>query len=357
MSETEVAEDGGNLSPPDKKTRDECVLILAPSGSDAYLACAALKEAGLEAEACRRMEDLCQQITDGAGAVLIAREALTPQALDALGAALGAQPPWSDLPLLILTGSASHGAETDLFLMQSLDRLGNAAFLERPLRVATLVRAVKVALRSRHRQYEIREHLRERAAAEAERTMLLEKQRALLRDVLFSVTEGKLRLCDRESELPLPLTPVGEPIVLEARTLRMLRRRVCQTALSLGFSDERAQDFVTSVGESSMNAVVHADGGMAWVSADPSAGVVQVRIEDRGQGINIEHLPRATLERGYSSAGTMGHGFYIILKTVSRLYLLTGPGGTTLVLEQEPAEPPPPWFASLSDQGGRVSNR
>ncbi len=46
--------------------------------------------------------------------------------------------------------------------------LGNVTLLERPLRVTTLVSAVRTAVRARQRQYQIRAHLDERErAAEA----------------------------------------------------------------------------------------------------------------------------------------------------------------------------------------------
>ena len=94
-----------------------------------------------------------------------------------------------------------------------------------------------------------------------------------------------------------------------------------------------------------MNAVVHAGGGGAVVGADHERGLVQVRIEDRGKGIAIDQLHRATLERGYTTAGTMGHGFWMMLKTADRLWLFTTPNGTTVVLEQERAarEEEPLW--------------
>jgi PAS domain S-box-containing protein len=96
--------------------------------------------------------------------LLLTEEALElPQASDFLGV-LKAQPPWSELPLLVLTsGSESR-------LARLLDLLAEAArsvtLLERPMGAATLLRSVEVALRSRRRQYEVRALLveRERAA-------------------------------------------------------------------------------------------------------------------------------------------------------------------------------------------------
>ncbi len=62
---------------------------------------------------------------------------------------------------------------------------------------------------------------------------------------------------------------------------------------------------------------------------------------DQGRGINVENLPRATLEKGYTTAGTLGHGMKMMLQTADRLWLLTGSTGTTLVLEQDRLLRPP----------------
>ena len=109
------------------------------------------------------------------------------------------------------------------------------------------------------------------------------------------------------------------------------------------FPDTRWQDMVTAVGEASMNAVVHAGGGMGRVCASRS-GTVQVWVQDQGLGIAVEHLPRATLEKGYTTAGTLGHGMKMMLQTADRLWLLTGPAGTTIVLEQDRVAPLPDWL-------------
>ena len=73
---------------------------------------------------------------------------------------------------------------------------------------------------------------------------------------------------------------------------------------------------------------------LGWLSLS-KCRIVQVRIEDHGAGIPLGDLPKAALRRGYSTAGTMGHGFSMILMTASRIFLLTGPAGTTIVLEQD----------------------
>ncbi len=170
------------------------------------------------------------------------------------------------------------------------------------------------------------------------------QQRTFLRDVLASVTEGKLRLCDSPEDLPPRLAPATEPIELTAGTLRGLRQRTLEAAREQNFDKDRGYDLITAVSEAGMNAIRHAGGGAAQVGAYPS-GAVQVWIEDEGTGIDMSRLPQATLERGFSSAGTLGHGFWLMLNTIDRLYLLTGPRGTTVVIEQERIAPEPAWFA------------
>ncbi len=174
---------------------------------------------------------------------------------------------------------------------------------------------------------------RERAAAQ---------QRAFLREVLASVTEGHLILCHAPSDLPAPLVPLGAPIPLSRESgLRELRHLALEAAS--GMAEEGRHDLVTAASEAGMNAIVHGGGGSGLVSMGTN-GAVQVRVEDQGTGIAMENLPKATLSRGFSTKATLGHGLKMMLETIDRLYLLTGPTGTTVVLEQERDRPLPAWL-------------
>ena len=169
-------------------------------------------------------------------------------------------------------------------------------------------------------------------------------QRGFLREALASVTEGKLRLCDSPADLPPHgASFYGNPIFLTAETgLSDLRCQALEAAALCNFAPERAQDLVTAVNEAGMNAIVHGGGGFARVSFSPE-GTVQVRVTDEGKGITMENLPRATLSRGFTTAGTLGHGLKMILQTADRLWMLTGPTGTTVALEQDRGAPEPLW--------------
>ncbi len=132
---------------------DYRVLILAPIGRDAVMGSDVLARAGMEAEICADAAGLCGHATDQAGAILLAEEALTPFVRGALAAVVDLQPGWSDLPVLLLT---APGADSEV-VNAALEELGNVTLLERPVRVATLVSAVRGALRARERQYELRD--------------------------------------------------------------------------------------------------------------------------------------------------------------------------------------------------------
>jgi signal transduction histidine kinase/CheY-like chemotaxis protein len=113
------------------------------------------------------MDALCEAITAGAGAVLLTEEALTQAATQLLLKACERQPPWSDLPLVILTTSG-HASGTNFHMLQTLGEYGNVTVLERPVRGITLAAAIRTALRARRRQYETRDYLVIRERVEAE---------------------------------------------------------------------------------------------------------------------------------------------------------------------------------------------
>ncbi len=62
---------------------------------------------------------------------------------------------------------------------------------------------------------------------------------------------------------------------------------------------------ITGAGEIAMNAVVHGSGGEARLCSLPGQRL-QMWIEDQGSGMARGTLHRATLEKGYTTADTMG---------------------------------------------------
>src|SRR6266850_8580160 len=138
-----------------RRRKGECVFIIAPVGQDAETMAALLDAEGFETQVCRRLDEYSGRITDDAGVLLLTEEALESAQGSLLLDLLKAQPPWSELPLIILTsGGESRRAG---LLNLAAAAAGSVTLLERPISTLTLTRSVQVALRSRRRQYQVRD--------------------------------------------------------------------------------------------------------------------------------------------------------------------------------------------------------
>jgi len=134
---------------------EERVLVIAPSGRDANAMADFINSQGFHAQICAGPAEGARLIAEGAGVLVLTDEALKLAGISDLLDILKVQPPWSELPIIILT----NGGESRVAML--LDTLASAAgsltLLERPMNSTTLSRSVQVALRSRRRQYEVRD--------------------------------------------------------------------------------------------------------------------------------------------------------------------------------------------------------
>lgn len=145
---------------------EERIIIVAPVGNDAPAIAALLDHEGLATKICNGVEQGACEIRRGAGALLLTEEALESEAVSHLFQVLQDQPRWSELPLIILT----TGGEPRLVKLLDLVTVaaGAVSLLERPVSGRTLVRSVEVALRSRQRQYQVRDLIDQLATARGE---------------------------------------------------------------------------------------------------------------------------------------------------------------------------------------------
>jgi signal transduction histidine kinase len=155
----------------------ERALVLAPHGRDAEVACAMLREAGIESRTVASLGELLDALEAGAGLAVLTEEPLATADLHPLAAWIGTQPEWSDFPFILLTGRGG-GLERNPGAGRLLQVLGNVTFLERPFHPTTFVSLAEAALRGRRRQYEARQRLQ--ALHESE-LQLKASQEALLR--------------------------------------------------------------------------------------------------------------------------------------------------------------------------------
>ena len=141
--------------------KNERVIIIAPVGQDAAAMATLLNTQGFETQICNGSAEYSRQMMDSAGALLLTEEALESAQGSLLLDLLKAQPPWSELPLIILTsgGESRRAGLLDLAAAAA----GSVTLLERPVSTLTLMRSVQVALRSRRRQYQVRDLVNELA--------------------------------------------------------------------------------------------------------------------------------------------------------------------------------------------------
>ena len=144
---------------------DNGVLILAPRGRDAAVAADLLRRNGIECAACDDLSAFAASLRHGAGAALVAEEALVGDGLDEALAWLADQPAWSDFPFVVLANGQTRVRSARANGI--LDGLGNAVLLERPLHAEAMLRAVRSALAARGRQYEARARIEALHASEA----------------------------------------------------------------------------------------------------------------------------------------------------------------------------------------------
>jgi PAS domain S-box-containing protein len=165
-------------------------LILAPSGRDARLAERALARSRLSSQVCADLHQLRREINSGAGAVLIAAEALPRDETADPEVWIGPEPLWSSLPLVVLTGRTTT---TPFAALRRLERRPKVIFLERPVPKRTLISTLLGAVEARRRQYLVRDLLAERARLHRQ----VEEQLNQLQTLYDSAPIG-LALFDRE---------------------------------------------------------------------------------------------------------------------------------------------------------------
>ena len=119
---------------------------------------AVLKGSDFHSSLCRTANEVCGQIADAA-ALVLTEEALEHPEIASIWEVFKRQPSWSELPLIVLARPA-EGRQNGL-LDSLANTVGTYTLLERPLDPTTLTRSVEAAVRSRRRQYQLRELLKE----------------------------------------------------------------------------------------------------------------------------------------------------------------------------------------------------
>jgi len=342
----------------------ERVLIVAPAGRDAAAIAGVLEEKGYSACVCPGAPEAASQAALGAGALVLTEEALDREHIPSLLRQLDAQPAWSELPVIILTSGGESRSEQLLDL--AVQAAGSITLLERPLAMVTLVRTIDVALRSRRRQYQVRDlleaqRLREAALREADRRKdtflailshelrnplapirnaaellgsanltpvqlhwaqsVIRRQTAhmasLLDDLLdlARITQTKLRLRKQSCSLGSVVDAAVEtarPIIESKR--HELTVRMPRDPLTLYADPLRLAQAISNL---LTNAAKYTDAGGAIELHARIEGALVVSVKDNGIGIPAEELGRlfimfSQVDSGSRSEGGLGIGLALV---------------------------------------------
>jgi signal transduction histidine kinase/CheY-like chemotaxis protein len=336
---------------------DARVLIFAPVGRDAVLTRDLLARAGISAEICPSTEALCAEVRRGAAAVVLTEEVFEQGGFPQIAASLQAQPPWSDIPVLLFAGS--EGQRAPASALGVIDQLPNVTLLDRPIRVSVALSIIRASLRARRRQLELRnllvalEQSREQAetanrlkdeflatlshelrtplnailgwaailrnggldAAKMKRGLEVidrnaHAQAQLVEDVLdmARVITGKLRVDLK----PEPLAAIVDAAVqalrpaADAKRITLHLARVAEGVTIRGDADRLQQVFWNLIS----NAVKFTpDGGFVTVRVERSSTHVTVSVTDSGIGMDPQFMPMVFDRfRQADQTVTRGHG-------------------------------------------------
>jgi two-component system, sensor histidine kinase len=365
---------------------DRRVLILPPTRRDGEVTRELVRRSGLSCVVCQDAALLAGEMQAGAGALLLTDAALSSPGFERVLEQLGAQPAWSDVPVVLLCSPDMQATVSE----RMPARLTNVTLLDRPSSARALVSAVHAAIRGRGRQYQTREQLQALQTAEE---VLRRRERQL--EALAEQLRRADRLKDEflamlAHELRNPLAPIRNAGELLERSLPpdsqlqasvgILRRQATQLARlvddlldvsritegrielhrevidvasiidqaiesvepllrqrahELRVTGERAGLFVNGdrarlvqcLGNLLNNAAKYTDdGGHIDIEVRTTAASVGIRVSDDGVGISAELLPQVfeLFVQGDRSLDRSQGGLGIGLSVVQRLIEMHG---------------------------------
>ncbi len=369
----------------------ERILVLAPTQGDAELCDRVKASAGLPLVVCTSAAEFCQALTDPASVLVIADEALQAPSSDCVRKALAAQAHWSALPVIIL---ARPQARADPRLLGDYEGYGHITLIERPVKMASFIGTVKMALSERRHQCRIRDLLVEREERLRQRDEFLATLGHELRNPLAAIMTCAevLDLTAPDAEQAVRCHQVILNQAYQIKRLlddlldvsRITRRKlalqpemialdeVLQDAIDQVQGRIAEQSQVLEVEWSQAPIPVRADamrlrqvfanilsnasrysppGGRIWVRLEAAGGLAEVRIRDQGVGMTQETAARVFepffqgQDEGRGSLRGLGVGL-TLARTLVEMHAgtirATSPGlgrGSEMIVTL-PAEPP-----------------
>jgi len=155
-------------------------------------------------------------------------------------------------------------------------------------------------------------------------------KRQFYRDTIYSVTSGKLSICEENDLEPYFEQCQFAADLPEPTALAGVRHQVLAFCVANGITGKALELLGVGVGEAMTNAIKHA--GRGRVCAGATEGAIWVAVSDDGPGIESLILPRAVLLAGFSTKPSLGLGYTIMLDVADQILLKTSDTGTIVML-------------------------
>ncbi len=164
----------------------------------------------------------------------------------------------------------------------------------------------------------------ERKRAEADK-------RSFYRRTILAATNGKLLVCEKQ-EIEKRLGPeIATWDITTNKEAATAASAIARMASEAGMEELRSFEFRGCVTEAVTNVLKHA--GEGRVSLHRTADGFTCVVSDSGPGIGAMALPDLALTKGYSTAGTMGLGYKLIIEFADKVYLASDREGTTVAMD------------------------
>ena len=289
------------------------VVLLTPTASDAEVATRVLQAEGFSTQACRSMKEVCELVaSENAGVLVMAEEAIDRVSRAILFDCLKAQPSWSDIPIVMLTGEGELSEVLPRTLSGGAVK-GNVTLLERPVRVATLTTVIRSAQRARQRQLDVRD--------------LVESERAARRQAEEANSAKSQFLATMSHELRTPLNAIAGYTQLLSLGVRGVMNDEQIADLE---RIDRSQRHLLSLINDILNFAKIEAGHVAvdHVPVDVCAvlesleELIQPQLREKNLGFGVEHP-----EAGTTAVGDADKVRQILLNLLSNAIKFTQPGG------------------------------
>lgn len=173
----------------------------------------------------------------------------------------------------------------------------------------------------------------ERRLAEQREKELEAHKLEFYRRTILAATGDRLVVTEPTSIDSMPGERLGEWAFHSISELFPIREEAGRLVDNLGLPPVTRHRLLCCIGEMTSNAIKHAKGGKA--SLYRNSNDIRFVVKDHGPGIAALNLPNVALVTGYSTVGTGGYGYKMMIKCADKVYLATGSEGTTVAVEIE----------------------